>query len=128
MDKLKRKAKDPGREASKECAVVSTDAERPLKAVRTGPSSNTRRLKGNPVSHRQVHEDEEVKVEHLERTSDVGEGVGVLFMVEDLDAMAYVRQGTKCLDASRFGVLPSHGWASTTVCVGRSQATLYRAW
>lgn len=119
MDSPESGGNDAGREGSKKLAAVNTDEEPLSKVARREASSNVRRSEHISVPRRQASADKEVEVEHLVRALDVRNG-GILSLIwENPDAMVYVRQTSKSMDARSFVVLPSHGVKFNTFHAGR---------
>lgn len=75
-----------------------------------------------------VVEGNQIEVEPFVRILDDKEGTVLPLVWEDPDLIAYVKLWAKYLDSRGFGALTHRGRASKIVYVGRSRATVYRAW
>lgn len=71
--------------------------------VRTVALSNTRCSEDIHFPHRQDMVDEEDEVDQLVRARDVKDGAVFPLVWENAEVMAYVRQGSRFLDAKKFG-------------------------
>lgn len=61
------------------------------------------------------------------RAQDVKTGVVIPFMRQNPDVMAYVKLGSKYLDARKSRALPSRGRAPNIVFAGKYNGTLYES-
>lgn len=104
-------------------AAVIRDAECASKAAQRGAFSDTRCLENIPFQRPQKNEDVEVRLKHQVKAQDKRDGAVHLLVWKSLDAMAYVRQGSKCLDAKWLGSLSSQRRASMTVYAGKLRTT-----
>lgn len=128
IDKTESRGTNPGSKSSKKSAAVSTEGKRPLKTARTGAPSDMRRLEDIPVPCRKVMEDKKVELTRLVRARDGKDDTVLSLVWGNAEVIPYMRQGSRFLDARRFGALPSHGQASRTMYAGLFFMTVFRAW
>lgn len=70
---------------------MSTDGDRPSMAAQTEAPSKTRHLQDVSVLRRQLSEDKEVEVQHLEMAQDVKDGEALPLKWKNPDVTAYVK-------------------------------------